>query len=219
MIHKLHAVILWSRRSREADKIVGLYSDTYGRLTARATSAARSVAKFVGLTEPFVECELAVHLRPDDGWGKIVGGQLIRSFPRLRMELARTTAAAWVCELIHRMTPEGQVAPEKFSLLLETLEALENASHFNLVRLAYAVRFLSHAGFGLDNREAWQALQQAHPEVAEALLQQPMADLGEMNWESQLITDLQQLAGSVVNDHLSHPLHVNRFRQMTGVEI
>jgi hypothetical protein len=219
VIHKLRAVILWSRRSREADKIVGLYSESMGRLTARATSAARSIAKFAALTEPFVECELAVYVRPEDGWGKLVGGRLLRSFPGLRTDLARTTAAAWVCELVHRLTPEVQSSPEKFSLLTETLETLENAAHFNLVRLGFALRFLSYAGFGLDNRDPWIALRNQHPAWAQALMQQPLAELGEMRWEDPLLVELQQLAGSVVNDHLSHPLHVNRFRQMTGVEI
>ena len=152
MIHKLHAVVLWSRRSREADKIVGLFTDTHGRLTARATSAARPSAKFAALTEPFVECEAAIYLQPGRMWGKIVGGQLLRTFPRLRTELVRTTAASWVCEVVHRLTPEEQPSPEKFALLVETLDALENAAYSGLIRLAFSLRFLSLAGFGLDNQ-------------------------------------------------------------------
>jgi recombinational DNA repair protein (RecF pathway) len=69
MIHKLRAVVLWSRRSRDADKLVGIFTNTHGRLTARGTSAARPAAKFASLTEPFVECELAVYLRPGQAWG------------------------------------------------------------------------------------------------------------------------------------------------------
>ena len=30
---------------------------------------------------------------------------------------------------------------------------------------------------------------------------------------------MEHLAGSIVTDHLNRPLHVNRFRQMAGVEI
>ncbi len=219
MIYKLRAIVLWSRRSRDADKIVGIYTDTRGRLTARATSAARSIAKFVALTEPFVQCEMAIYLRPGDGWGKVVGGRLERSFPGLRTDLARTTAAAWVCEVVHRLTAEEQSSPDKFALLSETLEALEGAAHYNLVRLAFALRFLSLAGFGLDNRDPWLELRQRHPQWAADLLQLPMKTLGEVRWEDPLLTALQNLAGGVVSDHLSHPLHVNRFRQMTGVEI
>src|ERR1700680_4345183 len=103
MIHSLRAVVLWSRRSREADKVVGIFTDTLGRLTARATSAARPAAKFASLTEPFVEADLASYLKPGMGWGKIVGGQIRQSFPRLRTDLVRSTAAAWACEVVHRL--------------------------------------------------------------------------------------------------------------------
>jgi DNA repair protein RecO len=219
MIHKLHAVVLWSRRSRDADKVIGIYTDTMGRLTVRATSAARSIAKFVALTEPFVEFEMAVYLRPGEAWGKMVGGRLHRSFPQLRTDITRTTAAAWICEVVHRLTPEELPGPDKFRLLTESLEALEGAVHTNLIRLAFALRFLSLAGFGLDLRDPWMAFQASSPERAAALVQAPMAELGAASWDEPLLAELQNLAGGVVNDHLSHPLHVNRFRQMTGIEI
>jgi hypothetical protein len=63
------------------------------------------------------------------------------------------------------------------------------------------------------------ALQASNPERAAALMQAPMMELGEAAWDEPLLAELQHLAGDVVNDHLSHPLHVNRFRQMTGIEI
>ena len=142
-----------------------------------------------------------------------------RSFPRLRTDLTRSTAAAWVCEVVHRLTAEEQPAPEKFTLLLETLEALENAPYVAGIRLGFALRFLAFAGFGLDNRDAWQSLQQSHPMWADRLMRDPLIELGEQQFKDPAITALEQLAGSVVNDHLARPLYVNRFRQLTGIEI
>jgi hypothetical protein len=215
----LKAVVLWTRRSREADKIVGIFTNTQGRLTARATSAARSTAKFAGLTEPFVESDLHLYRQPGQLWGKIVGGQLLRSFPNLRLQIDRSTAAAWVCEVVYRLTPEEQPSLEKYELLTETLAALEQATHFATVRLAFAVRFLSLTGFGMDNREPWQILERDCAEWAGALRSAPLMDLGDFHWSSPALTSLEHLAGSIVTDHLNRPLQVNRFRQMTGIEI
>lgn len=219
MIHNVRAVTLWSRRSREADKVVGLFTDRLGRITARATSAARAVAKFASLTEPFVESEIALYLNPAHGWGKIVGGRIIRSFPGLRGNLPRSTAASWVCEVVHRLTPEEQSSPDKFSLLTDTLEAIENAPRFGVIRLAFTVRFLNLVGLGVENRDAWIEFATAHPEWARELHVAGLRDLGDCVWESPELTLLEGLAGSLVHDHLNRPLHVNRFRQMTGVEI
>ena len=219
MIHKLQAVVLWSRRSREADKLVGLYTDTLGRVTARAVGAAKPTAKFASLTEPFVQCDLALYLLPGQGWGKIVGGQMRRSFPGLRLQVGRSTAAAWVCEILYRLTPEVQPSLEKFNLAVETLEALERASTFGAIRLAFAVRFLALAGFGLENRDPWIRLRERSPERARALCETPLAVLGDTLWNAPEVTALEALAGAVVMDHLTRPLQVNRFRQMMGVEI
>jgi recombinational DNA repair protein (RecF pathway) len=219
MIHNVRAVTLWSRRSREADKIVGLFTREMGRVTARATSAARCTAKFAAITEPFVESEIALYLVPGRGWGKIVGGKLISSFPSLRTHVQRSTSASWICEVVHRLTPEEQESPEKFALLQEALSALSTAPRPGMIRLAFAVRFLSIAGFGLDNRDAWGALSVEHPVWAKGLLEMPLADLGAEDWRHPAITAVEHLAGSVVTDHLNRPLQVNRFRQMSGVEI
>lgn len=211
--------MLWSRRSREADKIVCVFTHDMGRLTARATSAARSNAKFTALTEPFVESEMAIYLMPGEGWGKLVGGRMLQSFPALRTQLARTTAASWVCEIMNRLTAEEQASPEKYDLLVETLTALQTAEQFGVIRLAFAVRFLAHAGFGLENREGWIGLVREHPDWAKALLEEPLANLGQSVWSAPAITALEQLAAEVVTDHLNRPLLVNRFRQMTGIQI
>jgi DNA repair protein RecO (recombination protein O) len=212
-------VVLWSRRSREADKVTGLFTRDFGRVTARATSAARSTAKFAALTEPFVEADIALYTSDDQGWGKIVGGHIRRSFPALRLHVGRVTAASWICEVVQRLTPVEQASPEKFDLVIETLAAMETASSFEVLRLGFAVRFLSMAGFGLDHREAWQSFTQEHAPWANDLRTAPLAQLAECRWSSPAVSLLTQLAGSVVTDQLNRPLAVNRFRQMTGVEI
>ncbi len=219
MIHNLRAVVLWSRRSRDADKILSIFTDKLGRLTVKATSAAKPTAKFAALTEPFVESEMSVYLRPGEGWGKIVGGQIHRTFPALRTQMDRGTAAAWVCEVVYRLTVDESPSPEKFALLSETLDALETATHFHILRLAFTLRFLQHAGFGVDNREPWQKVQKEHKAWAEALFHQPLRELGHETWDHVNIKMLQQLAGGIVQDHLARPLQVNRFRQLADISI
>jgi len=219
MYRNARALVISSQRSREADKVVGLFTREFGRLTARATSAARSTAKFAALTEPFVECDVALYTGLDQGWGKIVGGRLIRSFPHLRSDLERSTAGAWVCEMAFRLTPIEQPSPEKYDLLVEALEALETATSTETLRLGFATRFLSHAGFGLDHREQWIAFVKEHPDWGQAIQQAPLMELGQMQWKSPAVSALAHLAGSVVMDQLHKPMMVNRFRQMTGIEI
>jgi hypothetical protein len=219
VIHNVRAVTLWSRRSREADKVVGLFTREFGRVTARATSAAKATAKFAALTEPFVESEIALYLVPGRGWGKIVGGKILSTFPALRTDVTRSTAASWICEVVYRLTPEEQESPEKFDLLREALMALAVSPNQSMIRLGFAIRFLAIAGFGVQNREPWGILAHEHPAWAEGLTQTPLETLGTEVWQDPMITAVEHLAGSIVSDHLNRPLQVNRFRQLAGIEI
>lgn len=220
MIRNTRALVLWSKRSREADKIVGFFTRDFGRVTARATSAARSTAKFAALTEPFVESEIAYFTGRDQSWGKLVGGRLHRCFPAVRQDLQRSTAAAWMCEIMARLTPPEQPSPEKYDLLSDALAALESAADFDALRLAFAIRFLGHAGFAVDHAPVWQQFQAEAPERARWLREAP---LQELDGGAQEVRDhfdaLAQLAGRLVTDQLNYPLAVNRFRQLSGVTL
>ena len=144
---------LWSRRSREADKVVGLFTREMGRVTARATSAAKSIAKFAALTEPFVESEIALYLVPGHGWGKIVGGRILSTFPSAPD--GRGAFHRRLLDLRSGVAPDAGRAgqsPEKFDLLREALAALAVSPNHGMIRLAFAIRFLAAAGFGLQNR-------------------------------------------------------------------
>ena len=119
-----------------------------------------------------------------------------------------------------RLTPEEQESPEKFDLLHEALSAFANTRRLGMIRLAFAVRFLAVAGFGLQNREEWMDLApREHADWAKGLTDSPLDNLATEEWRDSTITGVERLAGSIVQDHLNRPLQVSRFRQMMEVEI
>ena len=133
-----------------------------------------------------------------------------------------------IADLLHRASSFKQkigdarrsVSPDAFEWYPhDTLSALCRGERLGMIRLAFAVRFLAVAGFGLENRQAWGDLVRERPQWATSLLEDPLLELGGRDWRDPLITAVEHLAGSVVADHLNRPLHVNRFRQMAGVEI
>lgn len=190
MIYRVAAVVLSVQRSREADKTVVLFTRELGRVTGRAVSAAKPCARLAAWTEPFAEGELSLYLREGAGWGKLVGGRPLRTFPTLLSNLERATAASWVCELVQRLTPDRQPNAEKYDLLLETLSRLETAEDLGVVRLAFAARFLMLAGF-MDLEASRQSTRER----------------------------LERQVGAILLDLLPRPLAVNAFRQQAQVVI
>lgn len=142
------AVVLMSRPAGEADKLVTLYTHELGKVRARAVSAGRTTAKLLGATEPFVESELMVFLRPNSSWGKITGGRLLRCYPSLYSGWEAATEASYLCELLDRLTPDRQASPAKFALIRQALAQVATAPHPAL-RWAFALRLLALVGVGL----------------------------------------------------------------------
>ncbi|MBI3292653.1 MAG: DNA repair protein RecO [Elusimicrobia bacterium] len=145
---KVRAVVLASRSAGEADKLLTLYTYELGKVRARAVSAGRTTAKLLGATEPFVESELMVFLRPGSSWGKITGGRLLRCYPTLYTGWTATTEASELCELLDRLTPDQQSSPDKFELICQALAQVAREPH-PAIRWAFALRLLVLAGFGL----------------------------------------------------------------------
>lgn len=146
---KLRALVLASRPAGEADKLLTLYSDALGKIRARAVSAGRTTAKLLGATEPFVESELMVFLRPESPWGKITGGRVLRCHPALYATWVATAEASYLCEVLDRLVPDRQASPIKFELLRQALAQVAAGPH-PAVRWAFVLRLLELAGFGLQ---------------------------------------------------------------------
>ena len=80
---------------------------------------------------------------------------MIATFPPLRTQVDLSTSASWICEVVQRLTPKSRKARKNLIYCIEALTALSSAKGMGMIRLAFAVRFLAIAGFGLENREAW----------------------------------------------------------------
>jgi DNA repair protein RecO len=143
-------IVISSRRDREADKVIGLFSREWGRIQVRASSAAKPSGRLSALTELFVEGTFQVWVRSSDtgyGFGRLGSGKIHRSFSMLRQDVERFILASEVCRVVRLLTPLAQPSPEKHALLSEALETLCDVPHA-AVPLAFAARFLTLAGFG-----------------------------------------------------------------------
>ena len=161
MIHKLRAIVLWSRRSRDADKIVGIYTDTMGRLTARATSAARSIRQVCRADRAVCGKRAGDLFDAGPGWGK--NGR--RTTAPVVSESADGHDANDGCGLDLRSSPPadaGRTAgPGKICAAGGDTGSAgrRDARASDPSGVCSAVS--EFAGFGLDHRDPWLALQTA----------------------------------------------------------
>jgi DNA repair protein RecO (recombination protein O) len=207
VILNARGIVLSRRASGEYDRMATLYTETLGKLPVRFVGVSRPKGKLKALSEPAVWAEYRLHLSPRTDLAKCVGGQLTATFPGLRHDLPRLTAALFCCELLERLTPERAPDAAKYRLACATLAALEE-SPSRWLTLSFGLRLLDLAGFGLRERapaaaaRVWTALHETEP-----------AELAGLPFDRAAAVEARRLMETHAEAQIGRPLKVAEFRE------
>src|SRR3990172_10493241 len=129
-VYKTPAIVLRQRRLGDADKIITLYTASYGKLDAVAKGVRRVTSRLAGHVEPLSHGSyLLAHGRNLD---IITQAQTIEPFQPLREDLDRLSRALYAAELLDRATEERAENFSLYRLLLDTLPRLTEADELDL---------------------------------------------------------------------------------------
>jgi DNA repair protein RecO (recombination protein O) len=146
---RTRAVLLRSVEYGEADRILSLFTEAEGRVSAMARGARKSSRRFAGALEPFQIIE--VELVPSSGeLGRLSSARLVRAFPRLLADLRAMAAAGAAMELVRDVSAPRTAEPEGLpciEALFERLALEEGAPEEAL--LAFRLRWLALSGLAI----------------------------------------------------------------------
>lgn len=207
MIVNAHGVVLARRPVGEYDRLATVFFEDLGKLPVRFVGVSRPAGKLKALCEPASWGEFRLHLSPRSEHAKCVGGKIVATFPGVRGDLARLTAALYCCEFLDKLTAERAPGPEKFRLLCSTLAALES-SPSRWLTLSFGLRLLDYAGFGLRERAP-----RAAAGVWEALHERDAAELADLPFDLSAAAEARRLLESHAESQIGRPLKVAEFRE------
>jgi len=143
--YRVDAVVLRRRDLGEADRLLTVYSREYGKLQQVAKGARRPSSRKAGHLEVFTRVLIqAARGRELD---VITQAEAIEPYLQLRTELVRVGQASYLIELIDRFTVDGEPNDALFTLLVRSLEHLDQgADSHNIIR-AFELRLLDQAGY------------------------------------------------------------------------
>jgi DNA repair protein RecO (recombination protein O) len=145
---KTEAIVLRSIRYGEADRILHLYSQDRGRLSAIAKGVRRVKSRLGGRIEPFARVALILR----EGRGDLctlTGADTVHAHPALRERRASLERATQACDAVLRLLDSTEPNRPAYNLLAREL-ALLDASPEAAVRaqaLAFRMKLLLAAGF------------------------------------------------------------------------
>lgn len=137
--------MLRRRDSGESDRRLTIFTPEEGKLEVVAKGARRAASRLAGSSEPLVAAVL--QLAPGRKSSFIVQAQPQSSFPGLRSDYGRLTAALALAELYEAVLPWRQPEPEAYELLLRSLRRLESHSKPEVAFVWAQLALLSQTGF------------------------------------------------------------------------
>ena len=146
---KCQGVVIKTKDYKENDKLVWLYTDTYGKITTIAKGAKRSKNKLFSVTLPL--CYGEYLLFQGKNLANLQEGKLIQSFQGLLNNLDKLTYSSYVCELIDIAILEGDVNRWLFKEFITTLFLLNtDAIDYELLIRSFELKLLKATGYGIS---------------------------------------------------------------------
>jgi len=144
--YKTEGIILKRTNFGEGDRILTIYTKHYGKIRAIAKGVRKITSRRGGNVEIFNYVSL--FLARGKNLDLLSEAAVIDSFKSWRRNLKKVSLAYYFCELVDRLTPDGQANQAVFELLREFLGRLEKDDSPALTR-NFEEKLLEELGFGV----------------------------------------------------------------------
>jgi DNA repair protein RecO (recombination protein O) len=162
--YRTDAIVLRSSIFAERDRMLVLFTPTYGKLRVLAKGARRTASRLAGHVGVFTYSNLfVVHGRTFD---LVTQGATVQQFPSLHTDLWRVSHAFYAAELVERFTEEQHSVPGLFEALLLHLNRLNQPQlDVNLAARAFELELLGLAGYRPELFRCTACAAEIKPEV------------------------------------------------------
>ncbi|MCR1933841.1 DNA repair protein RecO [Clostridium tepidum] len=148
-LYKTRAVVIKTQDFKEADKLVWLYTERLGKITAIAKGARKNRSKYLSNTSPFCYGEYVLY--KGKGLFNLSEAQLIDSFQDFLTSLDTLTYGSYFCELIDIATEEKESNIGLFQELVKSLFLMKNkALDIEILARAFEGKVLKYTGYALN---------------------------------------------------------------------
>lgn len=143
MQYKCRGIILKRTNLGEADRIITIFTDKFGKIRVVAKGVRKTLSRMAGHLEPF--CLTRLELAEGKNLDVITGAQVEKCFLPLRSDLEKTNASFYFTEVIDKMVEEREPHSEIYHLLDDTLEHINDIAG-PLLKPYFEINFLTEMG-------------------------------------------------------------------------
>lgn len=147
MLAKVEGIVIRATDYGEGNRILTVLTKQSGKMSMMARGAKKPKSRFAALSQPFTCAEFVIFRSSSRAMGTINSGELIHSHHTLREDLMLSAYAAYMAELVNRLTTDGDVIPGLYDQLLAAFRALEEGKDAEILTHVIEMNMLAVAGF------------------------------------------------------------------------
>jgi DNA repair protein RecO (recombination protein O) len=145
--HCTRALVLRSFDYAESDRIVHLYTEALGRVSAIAKGARRSRRRFPGGLELLSVSDVRIVASPRASLLRLESARLVQSYEGLVTDLRRFAVGCQLAEMLDRFTADGDPNPRLFQFAVGVLGVLRDDEPDPLFRVLVVAKTLAWFGY------------------------------------------------------------------------
>lgn len=145
-LYKTKGIILKTHKLGEADRIITILTNNYGKVGTVAKGIRKTKSKFGSRLEPFTHVDLVLY--KGRNLDIVTQAEIIDSFVLIREDFDRITYASAMLDLVNKVAVEGERDMPLYNLLLKSLSVLsQSKKNLRLLLIAFDVKLMAISGY------------------------------------------------------------------------
>jgi len=145
--YKTEGIVLRRTNIGEADRILTVFTQKYGKIQAKAPGVRRITSKRSAHIELLNYSTLALYKSSRSQLPIVIEAQTLENYALIKKDLKKIGLAFYICELVNNFCPENQENHKIFHLIKNTLLVLENSLSSNFIIDSFEKKLLEFLGF------------------------------------------------------------------------
>ncbi|TFJ94087.1 DNA repair protein RecO [Lentibacillus salicampi] len=145
MLEKMQGIVMKTQDYGETHKIVTIFTDKAGKISAIARGAKKQKSRMAAVTQPFIYADFFIYL--NSGLSTVQQGDVVNSLRHIREDIIKTAYASYIVELTDKLTDSHSADPFIFDQLFQTLNWIAEHDDASVPIMMYELKLFKKGGF------------------------------------------------------------------------
>lgn len=147
MLYKVEGIVIRSLDYGEGHKIISVYTREAGKMSVMARGAKKLNSRFGAITQLFTYGQFVFYKGGSSSMGNLNAGEILESNQKLREDLMKGAYAAYIAEMVEKLTGENEPNGMLFAQLEAALKGIAEGKPAAFIAHVIEMNMLGLSGY------------------------------------------------------------------------